>query len=203
MAAYVTAGLRQLALTSLPSSLAAPMMGAIDQGMVVSSSVLPAHSRVSPVSPRLQTVLDSTGTVTDLLSAMFGETVQALRIHSVRCAEILSRSAVLLGSRSGRQFCFAHAEIDLGADMAALVRMVEEEGFGIGQALNRLGLPQARCIEAVWHEDEHAFSDVFTPVRSGGFAVRRYTIAVAGRPAIRICERFPLAAFGTPAAHEC
>jgi chorismate lyase len=153
------------------------------------------ESIVAQAPSSLQTVLKTTGTVTDILWSLFHEPIDVKKLSSQIVGSHLDRHVVIQGRQSGRAFAFASSQIAINAMTAPLIRFIEEEQWGIGEALKELALVQFRHVEAVWIERGDALPKPFSGEPHAVYFARRYTISIEGQPFIQIVEWFPAALY--------
>ena len=149
------------------------------------------EDRLARAPARLQPVLRTTGTVTDILASLFREPVVVVRLASSVHREGLERHVVLRGEASQRRFAFASSVIKITPATESLIALIENEICGIGEALKQLSLVQIRQVEDVWVEHSREIAPLFKADADELFFARRYTISINGEALITIVERFP------------
>ena len=152
--------------------------------------------RLVAAPARLQVVLKTTGTVTDILASLFAEPIAVIRLASSIHPHGLERHVVLCGQTSGQRYAFASSVIKITPATEPLITLIEQGICGIGEALKQLSFMQFRQIEEIWTEQSDEISPLFEAVPGELFFARRYTISMNGEPLITIIERFPASLYG-------
>jgi len=146
--------------------------------------------------PFLRVLLAVDGTVTEVLEAWFGEPVAVEKLRmAVEAGRAADRAVVLKGARTGRRFAHAVSALDLDALPAAMRQGLSKGTRGIGQLMRDERLETYRELGPVWAEPAGALAPALHCAPENTLIGRRYAIWMAGRPAIRIVERFPLALY--------
>ena len=171
-------------------------------------SVAGAGALATNLVQRILLVTD--GTVTNLLEAYAGEHVAVVKLQQetepaphtladldVRAEdEILRREVLLRGRESGRTLVYALSYIVPSRLDPALRQGLLDSVKPIGRLLEENRVETFREILSAGREPAAGMGIHFGIGRDALMVSRTYRIVVAGRPVMRITERFPADAFG-------
>ncbi len=162
------------------------------------------------LSPWLRTLLITDGTVTRSLEAYFWEPVKveqvSLRLVSglqsipwleaTKGCKLLLRQVRLVGEHSMTVYTTAFSVVRLDAFSLEVQQQLQSGGIGIGALISEYGLESYRELLDLGYCASLEFEGVgMASALSTDVVFRHYRISVAGKPAILITEKFPLAVY--------
>lgn len=162
------------------------------------------------LNPTQRAFLVTDGTVTELLEAVFLETIEVVKLNQ-RTAPLTTpvaslatgtgetgyeREVLLVGQQSGRHYVHASSIILLDRLQETLRLELLETGKGIGHILREHHIETFRQITGYWSEAAAGLANYFGLIPGELLLGRQYVVHHQGRPIMQIQERFAQSTFG-------
>lgn len=162
--------------------------------------------KVESLDPLQRVMLITDGTLTDILEAAFFEPIQLIKIqqetqassplhaclHLEKDEQILERKVLLRGSKTARNYVYAHSIIAFERLTPTLVEALLDKNIPLGRLWLQHKLETFKELQEIHCRAEKDLAPYFDGADATRLLSRTYCVSNNNRPVMRISEFFPI-----------